>query len=128
MRELLLFNIKDNNMKGLHTQTVGREANSAQSCDDGIIAITEACSIATLNIIIPKQHCHIGDGIYGEGQLLSAGNDLFFFFFGLGLTARLKLQFQWNLAPFKKSGSAPGQASSYYCVMPLGSKCRSSEV
>ena len=28
--------------KGLHAQTVGREANSAQSCDDGIVAITEA--------------------------------------------------------------------------------------
>ena len=28
--------------KGLHVQTVGREANSAQSCDEGIVAITEA--------------------------------------------------------------------------------------
>ena len=41
-----LFNIKDDNnnnkRKGLHAQTVGREANSAQSCDDGIVAITEA--------------------------------------------------------------------------------------
>ena len=45
MMEVFLFNIKHNNnnkRKGLHTQTVGREANSAQSCDDGIVAITEA--------------------------------------------------------------------------------------
>ena len=43
MGSFLLFNIKDDNKrKALHRQTVGREANSAQSYDEGIIAITEA--------------------------------------------------------------------------------------
>ena len=48
MEVFFLFNIKDDNInqqknrKGLHVQTVGRETNSVQSCDDGIVAITEA--------------------------------------------------------------------------------------
>ena len=42
----------------------------------------------------------VGEGIYGEGKLLSAGDDPFFFF-GLQLTVRLKLQFQSGIPLFK---------------------------
>ena len=41
----------------------------------------------------------VGEGIYGEGQLLSVGDGLFFF--GLQSTARLKLQFQSGTPLFK---------------------------
>ena len=47
----------------------------------------------------------VGESIYGEGKLYSAGEDLFFFylfFFGLRLTAaNLKLQFQSGTPVFK---------------------------
>ena len=46
----------------------------------------------------------VGKGIYGEGQLLSVGDDLFFI--GLQLTARLKLQFQ-NGTPLFNSMDPP---------------------
>ena len=41
----------------------------------------------------------VGEDIFGEGQLLSAGDDLFFF--GLQVTARLNLQFQSGTPLFK---------------------------
>ena len=47
----------------------------------------------------------VGEGIYGEGQLLSAGDDLFFWVSNLRL-ARLKLQFQSG-TPFFKSLDPP---------------------
>ena len=40
--------------------------------------------------------------MHGEGQLLSAGYDFFSLFFGLQLTARLKLQFQSGTPRFKR--------------------------
>ena len=45
----------------------------------------------------------VGEGIYGEGQPLSADDDIFFFFFGLQLEVAIP---EWN-PPFNKSGSAP---------------------
>ena len=40
---MIIIKDDDNNKReGLHAQTMGREANSAQCCDDGIVAMTEA--------------------------------------------------------------------------------------
>ena len=46
----IMFNVKDDNnkRKGIHAQTVGREANSVQSGDDGIVAIHSGITQAAL--------------------------------------------------------------------------------
>ena len=58
--------------------------------------------------------------LWGEEQLLSAGNDFFFY---LRHTARLKLQFHSGTgnAPFEKSGSTPVRdLPDMYAQLPEG--------